>query len=353
MDNNKDQISTKEFLKSVFNYFQFLGSRWQLLLIVLVAGNLYDMLKNNYFSTTKTYGAATQFNIDLEGNAQSQLGGLASAFMGNAASNSGLMDITNFPLIIMSRTVFENALMTETELFGRKDLFVNFFIDSSDIKTKEWGGNLFREPSSYGEMRFEKKKPTEFTPHENQVMRDIITKLEDNTVMEKEQGTSIYTLSAVISNELLAKTWVELLLSATENFYTEMKTVKTRKVIAVQKKRVDSLSKILRGNDSQLARVTFEQPDAVNPLAWMNQSKLTRDNTYLSNLYFTNLNNLDNLNNLLVEQTQFFHILTPVKLPLDATSRIGISVRLTGLILLVATIIIISLRKSYLDIMSE
>ncbi len=353
MDNNKDQVSTKEFLKSVFNYFQFLGSWWQLLLIVLVAGNLYDMIKNNYFSTTRTYGANTQFNIDLEGNAQNQLGGLASAFMGNTASNSGLMDITNFPLIIMSRTVFENALMTETELFGRKDLFVNFFIDSSDIKTKEWGGNLFREPSSYGEMRFEKKKPSEFSPYENQVMGDIYKKLFENTNMEKEQGTSIYTLSAVISNELLAKTWIELLLSSTGNFYTEMKTVRTRKMIAVQKKRVDSLSKILRGNDSQLARVTFEQPDAVNPLAGMNQSKLTRDNTYLSNLYFTNLNNLDNLNNLLVEQTQFFHILTPVKLPLDATSRIGISVRLTGLILLVATIIIISLRKSYSDIMSE
>ncbi len=353
MDNNRDQISTKEFLKSVFNYFQFLGSYWQLLLIVLVAGNLFDMIKNNYFSTTRMYGAAIQFNIDLEGNAQNQLGGLATAFMGAAPSNSGLMDITNFPLIIMSRTVFENALMTETELFGRKDLYVNFFIDSSDIKTKEWGGNMFRDPSPYGQMKFEKKKPADFTPHENQVMGDVFNKLEEFTVMEKEQGTSIYTLSTKMSNELLAKTWVEVLLKATENFYTEMKTVKTRKMIAIQQRRVDSLSSLLRRNDSGVAKATFEQPDAVNPAAGSALSRLTRDNTYLSNLYFTNLNSLDNLTNLLVEQTQFFHVLTPVKLPLDATSRVGISVRLTGLILLVATIIIISFRKSYLDIMSE
>lgn len=353
MDNNKDQVSTKEFLKSVFNYFRFLGSNWQLLLIVLVAGNLYDMVKNNYFSTTRTYGAAIQFNIDLEGNAQSQFGGLASAFMGGGAANNGLMDIANFPMIILSRTVFERALMTETELFGRKDLFVNFMIDSSDIKTKEWGGNLFRDPSSFTEMKFEKKKPEDFTPHENQVMTDIFNKLYDNTSMQQEQGTSIYTLSGVLSNELLAKKWVEMLLSATESFYTEMKTVKTRKMIAIQKRRVDSLSALLSGNDSKLARVTFEQPDAVNPLAGMAQSRLTRDNTYLSNQYFTNQNSLDNLSNLLVEQTQFFHILTPVKLPLDATSRVGISVRLTGLILLVVAILVISIRKSYLDIMSE
>jgi len=129
--------------------------------------------------------------------------------------------------------------------------------------------------------------------------------------------------------------------------------VKTRRMIAVQQRRVDSLSSLLRKNDSGLARATFEQPDAVNPLAGMTQTKLSRDNNYLSNLYLTNLNSLDNLTNLLVEQTQFFHILTPVKLPLDSTSRVGISVRLTGLILLVVTIVIISIRKSYLDIMSE
>lgn len=353
MDNTTDQVSTKEFLKSVFNYFKFLGRNWQLLLIMLVGGNLYDMVKNNYFSTTKTYGAAIDFNIDMEGSAQNQLGGLASAFMGTAANNSGLMDITNFPEIIMSRTVFENALMTEVELFGRKDLYVNFYIDSSDIKTKEWAGNSFREPSPYTKVKFTNKKLEEFTPYENQVMTEVINKLKDNTHMEKEQGTSIYNLSAVISNEMLAKTWVETLLAATEKFYTEMKTVRTRKMIAIQRRRVDSLSSLLRRNDSGVAKATFEQPDAVNPVAGSNLTRLTRDNTYLSNLYFTNLTSLDNLNNLLVEQTQYFHILNPVKLPLDASSRIGISVRLTGLILLVLTIFIISIRKSYLDIMSE
>ncbi|WP_367915584.1 hypothetical protein [Leadbetterella sp. DM7] len=350
---NTERISTKEFLKSTFNYFRFLGSNWQLLLIVLVAGNLYDMAKNNYFTTTKSYGAAIEFNIDLEGNANSQFGGLATAFMGNASNNSGLMDITNFPMVIMSRTVFENALMTETELFGKKDLFVNFFIDSSDIKTKEWGGNFFKAPSSYAQVKFEKKKPADLTPFENQVMGEIVMKLEGDTHMEKQQGTSIYNLSAKLTNELLAKAWVEILLSATEDFYTEMKTRKTRKLITIQQRRVDSLSVLLRGNDTRLARATFEQPDVVNPLAGMTQTKLTRDNTYLSNLYFTSLNSLDNLNNLLVEQTQFFQILTPVKLPLVADFRTGISVRLTGLILLIATIFFISIRKSYLDIMSE
>jgi hypothetical protein len=347
----RDQISTKEFLLSVFGYFKFLAGHWRLLLIVLIAGNLIDMVKNNYFSTTKMYGGSIEFNIDLEGGSQNPLGGLAGAFMGGAMpTTGGLSSIANFPQVILSRTVFENALMKEVELYGRKNLLVNHVIDSSDIRTKEWGGNLFRSPSSYADFRFTKKPLKDFTPEENQIMTDVVTKLAEQTNMEKDEG-SIYKLDAVLSNELLTKAWLETLLTATEEFYTEIKTVKTRKMIAIQKRRVDSLSVMLRGNDTRLAKATFEQPDVVNPVAASSTTKLTRDNTYLSNLYFTNLSSLDNLNNLLIEQSQIFSILNPVKLPLIATSRVGISVRLTGLILLFATIVFLSLRKTYLDIM--
>ncbi|ADQ15850.1 hypothetical protein [Leadbetterella byssophila] len=349
----RDQISTKEFLQSVFSYFKFLATNWRILLIMLVAGNLIDMIKNNYFSSTKMYGGGIEFNIDLEGSTQSALGGLAGAFMGGAMpTTGGLTSIANFPQVIMSRTVFENALMTEVELYGRKDLLVNHFIDSSDIKTKEWGGNLFKSPSPNVNFKFEKKPFDKFEPRENEIMSDIITKLAGSTQLEKDEG-SIYKLEAVLSNELLTKAWLETLLKATESFYTEIKTVKTRKMIAIQQRRVDSLSVLLRGNDSRLAKVTFEQPDVVNPVAGSAQTRLTRDNTYLSNLYFTNLTSLDNLNNLLVEQSQIFNVLNPVKLPLVATSRVGISVRLTGLILLFVTIVFISLRKTYLDVMSD
>lgn len=348
----RDQISTKEFLLSIFNYFKFLASHWRVLLIMLIAGNLIDMVKNNYFSTVKMYGGAIEFNIDLEGGGQNPLGGLAGAFMGGGAmpTTGGLSSIANFPQVILSRTVFENALMKEVELYGRKNLLVNHVIDSSDIRTNEWGGNLFRGPSSYADFRFTQKPLKEFTPEENQIMTDVVTKLAEQTNMEKDEG-SIYKLDAVLSNELLTKAWLETLLKATEEFYTEIKTLKTRKMINIQKRRVDSLSMMLRGNDTRLAKATFEQPDVVNPLAASSTNKLNRDNTYLSNLYFTNLSSLDNLNNLLIEQSQIFSILNPVKLPLIATSRAGISVRLTGLILLFAAIVFLSLRKTYLDIM--
>lgn len=356
METQTDQISTKEFLKSVFSYFGFLGKNWQILLIVLLIGNFYDLFKNNYFKSSVDYGGKIEFNIDLDGGgaAAGGMGGLATAIgLPTGGKNSGLMDATNFPKILLSKTVFQNAFVKEIELYGRKDLFINFFIDSSDIKHKEWAGNLFRGPSSYAQTRFVKKDPADFTPYENQVANDVYLKLKDQTTLEKEQGTSIYILQSVLTNELLTKTWLDLLLSTTEDFYTEMKTLKTRKLIKIQERRIDSLNVLLRSNDRSLSRSTFEQPDVVNPYAGMSQSRLTRDNTYLSNVYLSNLNSLEGLKNLLVEQSEIFHILTPAALPLIPTEKVGISVRLTGLILLVATIFILSIRKTYIEIMSD
>jgi hypothetical protein len=355
MQNTSEQASTKEFLKSVFSYFQFLGRNWQLLLIALLIGNYYDFIKNSYFKKAIDFGAEIEFNIDLEGNAQNQMGGIAASFglPGGGGGNSGLLDITNFEKVLFSKAVFNNAFMTEVELYGRKDLFVNFFIDSSDIRTNEWGAGLFRSASSYGEYKFTKKDPKDFTQYENQLLSDIFIKLEKQTKLLKIDGSSIYKLTGVLTEEHLTKAWLETLLTATEQFYTSIKTAKTRKMITIQSNRVDSLSNELRKTDRGLAKTTFEQPDVVNPSAMVTQSKLSRDNTYLTNVYVSNLTSLENLKNLLIEQEPMFHILTPITLPLSASNKVGISLRLSGLILLVATIIIISLRKSYLDIMNE
>jgi H+/gluconate symporter-like permease len=59
MQNTSEQASTKEFLKSVFSYFQFLGRNWQLLLIALLIGNYYDFIKNSYFKKAIDFGAET------------------------------------------------------------------------------------------------------------------------------------------------------------------------------------------------------------------------------------------------------------------------------------------------------
>lgn len=353
MVSNNDQVSTKDFLKSVFKYFHFLGSNWQILLIAFLIGTLIDTSKNNFSKSSKKYGGMIEFNIDLEGN-NNPVGGLAGALgIQQMASSQGLTDITNFTKVITSETVFKRALMTEVELFNVKDLFINFYVDSSGIKEDEWGKKFYRGPLPFGDYIFTEKEIQDFTPYENVIIRSIIEKIEEETLLSKDAESSIYILQSVMINEMLTKTWLEVLLNATEEFYTEINTLKTRKLIAIQEKRTDSLSVLLRGVDRGIASRSFEQLETVDPYAAANISRLNRDNTYLSNLYLTNLNSLESLRNLLVEQTKIFHILTPVTLPLEMSVKSGISIWLTAWILLVGTVFIISVIKTYNDIMKE
>jgi hypothetical protein len=85
----------------------------------------------------------------------------------------------------------------------------------------------------------------------------------------------------------------------------------------------------------------------------MKQQQISRDNTYLTNQYYTQLANVEGLNRLIIEQTPIFTVLEPVRLPLSIRKKTGLSTRLSGLIALVATVLIITVRKTYLEVMTE
>jgi hypothetical protein len=357
IEKREEQISTKEFILSVIKYFSFLGKNWQILLIALLIGTSYDAFKNIFLDKDDIYSGQITFHLELEGsNAQSQFGGFASAFGlgGGAQQQAGsILASTNFEAIVMSGNVFNNAFMKEVMVNGKKDLFINYYIDSSNIKTKEWAGNLFKKASPYANYKFKKKNVSEFTPYENSLLAEVYTKLYADSRVEPEEGTSLINIYATSSNELLTKTWIETLINATEEFYKTMKTKKTRQILKMQEQRLDSLAYEMKHNDKRIARLTFDNPNVVDPSGPMRQQQLTRDNTYLSNQYYTQLANVESLNRLIIEQTPIFTVLEPVRLPLEIVKKTGISTRLSGLIALFVTVLIISVRKTYIDVMSE
>ncbi|MBL0327339.1 MAG: hypothetical protein IPP61_19635 [Cytophagaceae bacterium] len=351
-----EQVSTREFIKSIFKFFNFLGQNWQILLIALLLGTGYDTFKNTTTSNDKEYTGQIVFHLELDGSSgQNQLTGLANTFgIGGGQSQGGdILASSNFGAIVTSVNVFQNAFMREVKMGDRKDLFINIFVDSSDIKRNEWAGNFFSGPSAYSTYKFSKKSIYDFTPYENQIIGDVYTKLNFATELVPKENSSLFVLVGKTTHERLTKLWLETLMLATEDFYKEMKTKKTRQLLEIQSSRLDSLSYLMRNNDKKIARLTFDLPNVVDPTGPMKQQQLTRDNNYLSNQYYTQLANVENLNRLLFERTPIFTILEPVRLPLTIYSKAGISTRINGLIALFSMIIVLSLRKSYLEIMRD
>lgn len=358
----EEQISTKDLFQKIANIFKLIGSEWKILLISIAVGTLVSILLDiKNFKESQFYGEI-QFNLESGAPSQGGMGGfagIANAFgvggMGMGAQTNDLFSGGNFNLVISSKTLYERALMKEVMVGGRKTLFINYYKDSSDIKRKEWGGDFFHEPLKAAiNFRFTPKSPEQFTKNENELVATIYEKLQKQTELKPlDKNSSIMILSAITNNEMLTKVWLETLLKTLEEFYVEVRTKKTKEIYNIQVGRLNELQGKLNATDRQLAITTFQSVNAVDPTAPMRQQQLNRNNTYISNQYYTQMATVENLRMLLIHQTPLFTLLQPVRLPLlrkDYT--VGGSTKIGAFLGFFLCLIFIIVRKTYQELVS-
>lgn len=362
MDANlkEQEVSTKEFLSQTFNFVRSIGKSWRLLMIGLLSGAIISFILDIVNEEEKKYMAAVSFNLDIGGANQgtNPMSGFASAFgLGGMQQNQSgdLLSGANFPTLAKSRIVFEKALMTNVVVEGDTMLMANYYKDSCGIVDTEWAGSLFKKPrQGFIDYRFEKKSPDDFTPDENEIISSLCAHLYDNTNFEGVNSSSLTRLSVISSNDILAKTWAETLLKTTEAFYKEVKTQKTRNILTEQENRLDSLRALMNGTDSQLARLSFQNPNIINSNAQMRQQQVGKNNTFYSTQYYTQLANVESLNRLLTEQTPIFTIIDPIRLPLTVYSGgLGQSYKLGSILGLVLSLVIAVVMNTYREIVNE
>ena len=357
----EEQISTKDLFQKIINVFRLIGSEWKLLLIGIAVGTLVSILMDiKNFKESQFYGEI-QFNLESGNPNQGDMGGLAgfaNAFgmggMGGAQTND-LFSCGNFGLVISSKTLYEKALMKEVMVGGKKTLFINYYKDSSDIKRIEWGGDMFNEPNKAAiNFRFVPKSPEQFTKVENELVATIYEKLLKQTELKPlDKNGSIMILSATTNNEMLTKVWLETLLKSLEEFYIDVRTKKTKEIYDIQVARLNELQGKLTSTDRQLAITTFQSVNAVDPTAPMRQQQLNRNNTFISNQYYTQMATVENLRMLLIHQTPLFTLLQPVRLPLlrkDYT--VGGSTKIGAFLGFFLCLVFIIVRRTYQELVS-
>ncbi len=359
MENNRnvaeEQLSVKEFLKGVFNFFNLLGRNWRILLIGLLLGSSVEVFDRFFVKKETTYMAKLVFNLELGGDSGGQLGGFASQLgLGGMQSSGGdLFSRSNFPLIMQSLAVHEIAFMKEVTVDGKKMLFINYFIDSSDIKRNEWGATMFNDPSPYANYKFTKKDPEDFTPYENQIILSVYNKIVTLSEIKPVEKSTFIECYTTTTNEKLTKVWIETLLSAAEEFYRDAKTKKSRQMLAIQSKRLDSLRTLMQVSDRKLSRLAFDNPNVVDPNGAMQQQQVTRNNNYYSQQYITQLATVENLQRMVLEQTPIFTIVEPIRLPLFTGVKAGLKDKLLSLSGLLIALVFVVVRNLYREIMNN
>jgi hypothetical protein len=348
-------ISTKELIFQFLRFLKLISSKWRIWLTSLLLGTCISLLLDLLVTDTKLYRSSITFNLEQGTNNQNQFGGFGILNQNNI-SGGDLFSSQNFPELVRSNAVIERALMKTVVVNGDSLLMINYIADSSDIKTKEWGGSIFREP--YNDAigyEFIMKDFNDFTALENSIISSVNDKVKEVTILDGiGASTSIMLLTANLTNELLVKNWVETLVLTYEEFYVEMKTKKTRELLKHEYNRIALIENKLSNTDSKMARLTFENPNVVDPRGRMYETQITRKTTFLSTQYIAQLNKIEALERTLLEETPIFTIIEESRLPLEITeSETGLNLKISSLAFFFISILLISVYDSFVSIMKD
>jgi hypothetical protein len=170
---------------------------------------------------------------------------------------------------------------------------------------------------------------------------------------QDDKKLSYITLSAILENEQLAKAWTEVLLETLENSYQKFQTKKSREMMHIMQRRVDSLGAVLNHTESKLARVTDVNIDAVVVQGRVDQTRLTRSSTFVTSLYLEASRSLESLKMSIIKESPLFTVVEPVYLPLD--KRVfAIDNTIFGVIIgLFLSALILVIRETYRSALQE
>lgn len=320
---------------------------WIILLITAIGtgiGYYIDAEKNKRLK----YLAKIVFSISGASGGQDMGGfgsllGMSSAGQGGDA---GLFRGENLFYVIKTRPVLERALLSTVTLSnGKKEKFVNYYLDSTYLRQDEWAGRY----TEWMDVRIKHNRRDSMGRLERQVFDGVLYRIKDQEIkiLQPDIKTAFYDLTVSMENEQVSKTFAELLLTTIERVYQETQTRKSREMMGIMQRRVDSLGRVLNRTESSLARTVVINTDAVAPTAKVEEGRLTRSNTFVSSLYLEASRSLENLRMSIVKEAPLFTIIEPAVLPLETRLFTRENTKFGAMLGLIVAIIFVLAKQTY------
>jgi hypothetical protein len=256
--------------------------------------------------------------FNLGGGSQaSGLGDVAGLLGLGNAPDANIFTGENFFYFVKSRPVLERNLMKEVEIHGKKEIFANFYIDSSGIKTSDW-----EERPDLQKFHFQNNDIKKLDLNSRIVLNAIVKRAAEATeIASLDRKSSFIAISTKMENETLAGMWVTTLLKTVEEMYTENQTQKTRKTLRLLQHRADSLASVLGIAEHKLARQMDYSQQIMLPEAKVSANSMERKSTFLQQLYYEAMANAEKMRVSLVREAPLFTEIEGIKVPLDVKSE--------------------------------
>ena len=346
----EDQFSFNDIVKKLVSFKNLIVRNWKILILAIILGTAGGYLFERLTRKPPIYIAKIVFNMENGGGGNTGgLSDLASAFglSGVNTASAGLFSGDNFIELLKTKNLYNRALLTRVDVFGKNYIFGNYYLEKSGILKDELEDDLSMQTFKFTHDKYDSASLSERT-----VVRLVQNYLMPNTIVANDSKKASFLSLAVTSrNDTLSYLWANLYLKIVTDFYKETKTNKTRELRDLIKHRVDSLKRELYRTQAEAAKYADQNQQIIVQEGLVQQQRLQSNSGQLQGMYFEAMKNLDNLNFSMAKETPLLTRIDDVELPIspepDPTKKGIIIGSIIGLLL---AIIYVAFKESLKDI---
>jgi hypothetical protein len=254
-----DEISLKELILKLQEWWKYLLSKW---LIILIAGIVGGALGLVYSLIKKPiYTAETTFVLEEgeSGGGLGQYAGLASMMgIDLGGSGGGIFKGDNILELYKSRRMIQETLLTKDTFDGKQQSLIERYIDFNKLR-EGWN----EKPNLKG-ISFE--NPNQFTRTQDSVIGKMIEMINSGTleVTKPDKKLSIIAVKVKSEDELFAKSFADNIVNKVNTFYVNTKTKKSAENLSILQNQADSVRRVLNSNIGGVAASIDANPN-LNP----------------------------------------------------------------------------------------
>lgn len=321
---NNDEISLKELIQKAKEWWQYLLSKWLIILIFGLGGAVVGLVAS--LLTKPKYTAHLSFALVEKSAGGGGLADLASSFGLSAmmgGGSNGAFSGDNLLEIMQSPHTIDQTLLTPVDYHGKKQNLVEAYIQFNDLREK-WAKNEKNKELQTLSYPIGQKRET-FTRTQDSVLNSIYDKLIKSnalTIARKDKKLSFVNVNYTSKDEVFSKLFVENLMAETYKFYKETRTAQSRANINMMQAKADSIKHLY---ESSLYRSAgYSQVNINQALQFAAVPKIKQENNaqLYATVYTEVLKNLETLKLDLARETPIVQIIDTPRFPLEK-ERLG------------------------------
>jgi uncharacterized protein involved in exopolysaccharide biosynthesis len=257
---DSDEISLKELILKLQEWWVYLLSHWKLIISVAFIGSLLGL--GYAFTQKPIYKAEFSFVLEDEkgGGGLGGALGLASQFgldIGGGGGG-GIFAGDNLLELMKSRTMVQKALLSPISVNGKSQSLADYYISFREMR-KGWEGKPQLASLSYSinadASKFNRVQDSVLMAMHQEIIGDLLS------VAKKDKKLSILQVEVKSEDELFSKTFTEALVSEVSQFYVETKTKKSTTNVAILQYQTDSVRNQLNRAISGVAQSNDDIPN--------------------------------------------------------------------------------------------